>query len=157
MHPTERCEQPTSCWAEPPFPGDLGSSNSQAVHFQTVQWERRNHLGGCWQAGGWTLQSEKSVCVWKSPRMQNQTWLLLKTSWLKWACCSALRGPRLHSCTPRTPGTAREEGGNADLRAYKIHKVERDSPKSCLIQWCMLIKHLLQDFQCISIFQFHVN
>lgn len=98
MHPAELLAADLML-GRPALPQGLGELKQRGCSFfldSTVRVEE-SHLRGCWQAGGWILQSEKSICVWKSPHMQNQTWLLLKASWLKWVCCYALRGPGLHS------------------------------------------------------------
>lgn len=99
-------------------PRGSGSSDKEAVQLSGAKARAEDsHLRGCLQAGGRILQSEKSVCVWKSPRMQNRSCLLLKASWLKWVCCYALSGPRLHSSRTHNSWYCQRGGQECRLRA----------------------------------------
>lgn len=122
------------CWADLPFPRDSGSSNEAILFLDSTEWGEEPYLRDVGrQEDGFCSQRSLSVCG------------NCFACRIRVGCCekphdlneSVVSPCTDQGCIPRapiTPGTARRRFRNADLGAYKIHKIEIKETAQSLVQ-----------------------
>lgn len=122
------------CWADLPFPGDMGSSNEAVLFLGSTERGEEPYLGDVGrQEDGFCSQRSLPVCG-NCLACRIRAGCCEKPHDLNETVVSPYTGQGCIPRAPITPGTGRRQFSNADLGAYKIHKIAIKETAQSLVQ-----------------------